>query len=304
MARRTLLQKTYLPILSALTLIIILLISPSAYAIEPVSSIKGLTVTPLRTELSIAPGTSETKSLSITNTNTSPITVHLTVEEFSVINEQYDYAFDVETQLSKWVTFTPSVLTLEVGQTKDVSYTVGVPFDAEPGGRYISMFASTETSASGEGAQSIQRVGSLLYITVLGDVSRAGTLISLNSPWFITGPADWSAQLANTGTTHYRSRYTVAIQNLFGGTEASSLQADALVLPSTVRAISGEIPTPKMPGIYKIVYTIGLGDSPAKIETRYVLYMPSAVLVIVLFAAILAGALFGEYRSRKKRQAD
>lgn len=273
-----------------------------AYAQE--ADRKGLTVTPLRTELNIAPGTSETKSLSITNTNTTPITVYMTVEEFSVIDEQYDYAFDVETQLSKWVTFNPNKIELAVGQTKEVSYTVGVPFDAEPGGRYISMFASTDTSTSGEGAQSIQRVGSLLYITVLGDISRSGTLISLNSPWFITGPADWSAQLANTGTTHYRSQYSVSVQNVFGGTEAGSSQGDALVLPSTVRAITGEIPTPKAPGIYKVIYKISLGDSSEREEIRYMLYMPSAALVILLFAAILAGALFGEYRSRKKRRAD
>lgn len=298
----TVVQKAFIYVLSVLFATIAVGLFNVAHAQE--ADIKGLTINPVRTELNIAPGTSETKTLSVTNTNTGPITVYLTVEEFSVIGEQYDYAFNVETQLSKWVTFTPNVVSLEVGQTKEVSYTVGAPYDAEPGGRYISMFASTEAGKPDEGAQSIQRVGSLLYITVSGDISRSGTLISLNSPWLITGPADWSAQLANTGTTHYRSNYNVMVQNLFGGSETGSSEGNALVLPSTVRAISGELPTPKMPGIYKITYTVSLGDSPAKEETRYVLYMPSAVLVILLFTAVLAGALGGEYHSRKKQKAN
>jgi P pilus assembly chaperone PapD len=39
------------------------------------SAIKGLTVSPLRTETSIAPGTSQDQTLTVSNTNDRPITV-------------------------------------------------------------------------------------------------------------------------------------------------------------------------------------------------------------------------------------
>lgn len=269
---------------------------------DVVSAKSGLTLSPLRTELEIVPGTSQDKTLSVTNNNDTPITVYLSAEEFSVINPQYDYAFDAETRLAKWVTFSASALDLVAGETKTVDFSIGVPVDAEPGGRYLSLFATTDTGATDEGATSQQRVGSLLYIAVLGDISRSGSLISLSSPWLIAGPTDWTANIQNTGTVHYRSRYNVVVQNLFGDTETKTVMSDALILPGTVRAVTGEVPVPTLPGIYKLVYTIGLGDTPARVETRYVLYMPSAVLVISIFASILVGALIGEYRSRKKRQ--
>jgi hypothetical protein len=262
---------------------------------------KGLTVSPIRTELDAAPGTSQDKILTLTNNNDRPITVHLSVEEFSVINQQYDYAFNVETELTTWVTFTPDTLELAVGETKQATFRVGVPINAEPGGRYISMFASTNAGSSNDGALSRQRIASLIYINVLGDVSRSGTLVSLNTPWLITGPTKWTASLQNTGSTHYRSRYNVTTQPLIGNDTISRSEGDALIMPGTVRSISDELPMPQLPGIYKVVYVIGLGDTPAVTQTRYMVYLPPVAIIVTLFATILIFSLIGEYRSRKKR---
>lgn len=261
---------------------------------------KGLTVSPLRTEAEVAPGTSQDKTLSITNNNKTPITVRLSAEEFSVINQQYDYAFNIETELVKWVTFASNTIEVAPGETKSVAFRIGVPIDAEPGGRYISMFASTEAGSAGDGSTSRQRVGSLIYLTVIGNVSRVGQLVSLSAPWFVASSTDWRAALQNTGTTHYYSRYNVVIQDMFGGTQSSTTVGEALILPGTVRSVSDAVPLPRFPGIYKLTYTIGLGDTPAKVETRYMIYLPTAAIVVIIFAAILIVALVGEYRSRKR----
>lgn len=265
---------------------------------------KGLTISPLRTEIEIAPGISQAKTLSITNNNKTPIAVRLSAEEFSVINQQYDYAFNVETQLSKWVTFTPDTLELAVGETKTAIFRVGVPINAEPGGRYISMFATTDASASNDGVASRQRVASLIYMTVSGEVSRSGKLATLNSPWFMTGPSDWTVTLQNTGSTHYRSRYNVVVYPLLGDGEIARVNGDVLILPGTVRLVKDKIPHPGLPGIYKVVYTIGLGDTPAEVQTRYIVYLPPVAIIVSVFAIILILSLISEYRSRtKKRQS-
>jgi hypothetical protein len=261
----------------------------------------GLTLSPIRTEIDAEPGTSQDKVLSITNNHDYPISVNLSVEEFSVINQQYDYAFNIETELIKWVTFTPGTLELAVGETKQATFRVGVPISAEPGGRYISMFATTDAGVSDAGVLSRQRIASLIYINVLGDVTRSGNLVSLNAPWVVSGPTEWTAVLQNTGTTHYRSRYNVVVQDIFGNTQTASNSGDALILPGTVRLITDSVPVPDFPGIYKLTYTIGLGDTPARVETRYMVYLPTQAIVIGLFAAILVASLISEYRSRKKR---
>lgn len=261
--------------------------------------VKGLTLSPLRTELDITPGTSVDKTLTVTNSTDKVMIVDLNAEEFSVINQQYDYAFTQESEVAKWVTFIPSELTLAAGDSKAVSYRVGVPLSAEPGGRYISLFASTDTGAQDGGVNSRQRIASLLYITVLGDVTRAGHLISLTSPWAINGESKWSVATQNTGTTHFRSRYTVSIHDVLGHDVGTSASGDALILPGTVRLIADTLPLPPFPGLYKYIYTIGLGDTPAVIETRLVLYVSPVFMIVGSLAITVLASLFVRKHLRK-----
>lgn len=255
-----------------------------AYA-ESSADLRGLTLSPLRSELEISPGTSLDGILTVKNSTDKLMTVSLVAEEFSVINQQYDYAFTAESNMAKWVSFSPSEVDLIAGETKQVKYTVGVPLLAEPGGRYISLFASTDTGNLDNAIKSRQRVASLLYITVSGKVTRVGSLASLSSPWLISDSSSWSVALRNSGTTHFRSRYDVQVLNLIGNDVVASIPGDALILPGTIRLINNILPLPKLPGIYKVVYMIGLGDSPAVTETRYIIYAP--IYAIFIFIAII-----------------
>lgn len=261
---------------------------------------KGLTLSPLRSELDITPGTSLNGILTVTNSTDKVMSVSLNAEEFSVIDPQYDYAFTVESDLTKWVSFVPENTSLVAGETKKISFSVGVPLTAEPGGRYISLFASTNTSAPVGGVSSRQQIASLLYITVRGDVTRSGHLVSLSAPWAIGGQSIWSINLQNTGTTHFRSRYNVSVQNLIGNSVVASMAGDALILPGTVRAVSDTLPSPQLPGIYKVIYTIGLGDTPEAVETRFMVYMPPQALILALVTITLLVTGLWRHRLRKR----
>ena len=250
---------------------------------------KGLTLSPLRTELNIMPGTLSDGVLITTNSTDKPIVVQLSAEEFSVVNQQYDYSFSSESGIAKWVKFASNNINLAAGESKQVSFSIAVPLNAEPGGRYLSLFASTDISDND--INSRQRVASLLYITVDGNVIRDGNLISLTSPWAISGDNMWSMTLQNTGTTHFRSRYNAVIKNILFDGEVANVSGDALVLPGTVRVVSDKMPMPQFPGLYKVIYTIGLGDKPAIVETRWLIYMPlwaTIIIVICIIFIILA----------------
>lgn len=287
--------RTFLPGLLGLLMVA----SASLILAAPLAAApKGLTLSPLRHELESAPGTSQDGSLTVTNSTDASMRIRLNAEEFSVITQQYDYAFTVESNVAKWVTFSSDEVELAVGESRQVSFTIGVPLSAEPGGRYVSLFASTDADIQGGGVNSQQRIASLIYLTVLGDVSRAGHLLSLSSPGLIGGASQWSIALQNTGTTHYRSRYNVNVQNIFGNHVVASMSGDALILPGTVRLVSDVLPLPPLPGLYKAVYTIGLGDSPAAIETRLVVYMPPAATALVSITGILTTLVFLRRRSR------
>jgi len=255
------------------------------------AGLKGLTISPIKSQFEISPGTSRTGVLSVTNSTNELMEINFSAEEFRVTNQNYDYAFTSESDVAKWIKFDNSEITLSSGQSSEVGYLVGVPLSAEPGGRYISIFASTESNSL-SGIKSKQRIGSLLYVTVLGDVSRLGNLISLSSPWLVFEGGEWSASLQNTGTTHYVSRYNVSIVNLISGSVVSNSTGDAMILPGTVRLVTDVLPSLNWPGLYKVIYEIGLGDTPATYETRYVLYLPpvatvSAVVVITILSVTI-----------------
>ncbi len=287
---------SFLFIVGAISLL--LLAVQTTLAADNAPSTKGLTLSPIRSELEIEPGRSLDRTLKLINYSDQAMTVRLSAEKFSVTNQQYDYAFSAESDTAKWIIFSKDQVHLEPGKSEKIPYNIGVPLNAEPGGRYISLFATTDTIAGDSGVKSRQRVASLVYLTVMGKVSRVGHVVSLTSPWAITGSDSWSVALQNTGTTHFRSRYDVEVQNLIGNV-MSSASGDALILPSTVRLVSDELPPPSLPGVYKIVYKIGLGDAPAVSETRYLLYMPSwASLLLILLIPLLVW-LPTRMRSRK-----
>jgi len=278
------------------------ILTVSAVDLSPALS-KGLTLSPLRSELNIEPGTSLDGTLTVTNSTVEPMTVALSAEEFKVTNSQYDYEFIAESDISRWVSFKPSEIILKSGESKKVQYSVGVPLTAELGGYYISMFASTAVGSPGDSDNSQQRVGSLLYITVasdvLGSVTRAGHVLSLSSPWLMINKGTWGMTIQNGGTTHFRSDYSVKIENIFGR-KVSEGQSSALILPNTIRALSGDLPAPSMPGIYKVIYTIGLGDTPNVVKTNYMLYLPIWAIAIIA-TIIIAGGYWFYLKVNKKR---
>ncbi|MDB5167086.1 MAG: hypothetical protein JWN26_231 [Candidatus Saccharibacteria bacterium] len=245
----------------------------------------GLTIAPVRTELQIVPGTVQTGQLTIYNMTTNDMNVTMDSEVFNVINEQYDYSFNATSPVAGWVQFDPTTTILAAGKSKTINYSVNVPAGAEPGGKYISLFASTSIKSNNTAVNSSERVGSLLYITVSGNVSRTGYVLSLFTPWTMINTSMWSATLHDGGTAHFASNYSMSVKTLWN-TDVSSYSNSSLILPKTIRLIQGTIAEPKVPGIYKLVFIASLGDSSdAKLE-RYILYMPIYGWIIISIAVL------------------
>lgn len=248
-----------------------------------------ISITPLRNESEIAPGFAYSGSFTVTNRGTSPRETSFTAETFAVINPAYDYVFKADTPETSWVKFGRDSVLLKKDESAEIHYEVNVPIGTEPGGYYLALFATNQsTTENVSGITPTERVASLLYLTVTGEASRAGKLVQLTSPSVVFGSADWSATLQNTGTLHYRSNYTTAVYTLFNH-PVSSTEDSRLILPSSVRLVEGSLKNPEILGVYKVVYNVGLGDSPAEQHTRWFLYLPPLQTILILL--ILLGAV-------------
>lgn len=277
-------------------------LSAAAYA-QPsvISKVQGLTVSPLRTELRILPGTVQSGNVTIYNNTVQNMTVKMSAEGFGVTDVQYDYSFDPGSALVQWVHFTPSSFTLMPGKSQVVGYTISVPIGTEPRGHYISIFAST-TVIGNSGVTSEERVASLLYITVSGKVTMRGHLLSLDTPWLTGGSANWSATVQNTGTTHFRTAYNLTVETVWGSPIALTSK-NTLILPSSVRLVEDSIPQIRLPGIYKLVFDLSMGDAPTAYVTHYILYMPIygfiVIAAVLFYVAILVSRRVTKNREMK-----
>ncbi|HUO62028.1 MAG TPA: hypothetical protein VMT96_01070 [Candidatus Bathyarchaeia archaeon] len=285
--------------------VIVCLVAP----VSVVTATRGLALSPPRSEYDIAPGTSKQAVINVSNYTAEPIDVQLDAEQFSVTDQRYDYAFDAAARVSKWVSFSSSELHLDKGKSASVAVTIAVPQSAEPGGYYISLFATTDVQGATGGIRTQQRVASLVYLTVKGNVTRVGNLKSLNSPLLFDGYQNWKVTIANTGTTHFRSAYSASIRNIFDDHEVTGASGSALVLPCTARAVTAQMPVPKYAGVYRVVYTIGLGDLPATTRTYYLIFLPKQMYVplatlTVIVVGGMAYAAASLIRRRKQQTHD
>jgi len=249
----------------------------------------GISISPVRTELDVKPGSSYSNTLQVTNPTLSPVTVSLGAEGFKTIDPQYDYAFGPSSSVAHWISFSTSVVTLKSKSTRAIQYTVAAPLGAEPHGEYVSLFATVTSNLPDSSVRASERVASLLYITIDGNVTRLGDVLSAENPWLVTTSGAWSISIHNKGTDHFRSIYSISTETLFGVHIASDITSDVLILPDTIRDINGPMPLPEFPGVYKIVYSVGLGDAPAAHLTRYFLYLPlipSFTLLALIFIGL------------------
>ena len=252
-----------------------------------------LKVSPIRNEIVVQAGSVYKGSILLENSGKTSLNVMLSGEAFSIVNEQYDYLFLPHSPINNWVHFAQDTVVIDPGQSYVVNYLISVPNGSEPGGKYISLFASAQPS-SHDGINSVDRVGSLVYITVPGTVTKTGALLTLKSPLIGVDVINWSATIQNAGTAHFRSNYTVTVKTLWN-TPINTAFDSNLILPASVRLLSGEIPHPTVMGLYNVTYNFELGDIPNAVKTKLLLYLPVAQ-VLPAIGVLLIITLYGTHR--------
>lgn len=241
----------------------------------------GLRVVPLRSYPSQQPGTTSTGSLTVTNQTEKSLNVILSVEDFKVVNEEYDYSFSESKEVG-WIQFTDTGINLASQETKSIPYGLAVPNDASPGGHYFALVASANTPRDTIDITEIRRVASLVYLEVSGKLVKKGGLRNIDAPWFTTtGNIEIAASLVNNGNTHTRARLSFRQRFIPFGRTAVTDQSEALVLPATVRTLHQTSQLPKLPGVYSISAEYAPPQGGLVIKSRKVLYVPWWSLAMV-----------------------
>lgn len=268
---------------------------PHVVTAAPVKN-AGLSIAPLRQEVTAADGGTVTGSVLIGNQTTKTMNVTLSVSEYTVADYSYSYIFGEPEH--DWVKMQGGTLALEPHKLKKVGYTITVPERATPGGYYFAIFASTQVE--GEGLPGTAQVVSLLYLTVKGELVRTGVLQNDTVPFLVTGSeVPYRFDVKDTGNIYFSAYFYGQLQGLFGQLPESG--TSHLLMPGAVRTIDGEVPAPLLPGIYKFNYGYKVDFASIVIgKSTYILYIPPWSVIALVLMLLVAKWLWQRYRKAPK----
>lgn len=263
------------------------------------SGAQGITLSPASTQLTVPAGTAIQGSFEVVNSGEESYTVNLSVAPYRIEGVDYTPQFTqlpgtVET--ASWVSIAGSSAQLNPHALARFNYTVSVPDNAAPGGYYAILFAETSPDETDENSGIIphNRVGSILYITVPGEVTTSGNLTAEPSSLFVIQPnIPTGVKVSNTGGVHFVSEVTFTIRGI---TDKQLYQEtfERYILPQTERRISTNWTPPYPIGIYSIERSAVIAGAVQTLPKQWVIYaqpwLVGLTLVIVAVTGLILSA--------------
>lgn len=208
-------------------------------------------VGPGKVEVEIKPGETVVRYLSITNRISDKRSFKLLVEDIAGGTDGRSVQLLGEERgpytLRDYISFPETTFTLGLGERAKIPVTITIPPDAEPGGHYGSVLVTTVQESATEGSDTMQgmrspiiaRIGALFFVTVPGDIERAGetkNVTLIGKPWWIEkGPITLGITFENTGSLHLNPYGELRVTNMFGE-EVGNMEIDPwFVLPKSLR---------------------------------------------------------------------
>lgn len=278
----------------------------------------GFRISPVRSELVIEKGGSETLTINIENPTSSTMLAKPVVNNF-VASDQEDgeprLILEENAENEPKNNFRNLVgvindIKLKSGENKDITVTISVPDNANAGGYYGAIrFVPEESSGTGNIGLSAS-VGTIVLVRVPGDLTERLDLVQLtagqdgNAKSFLTsGSVQVLTRLKNSGDIHVQPFGKVQVKNMFGKTvaeyELNNTDPRANILPDSTRKFVDEAPDQKWLGRYTIVANLGYGQGGGEVITAQSSFWylpPWAIAVIVVALATLVAGGYLLYR--------
>ncbi len=266
----------------------------------------GLSVSPPTFEFSANPGDTITNTIRVENITDQPLPVSVDVRNFSALGEEGQVNLskdDNSFALATWIKVSPGTATIAGKESKTFDYTISVPTNAEPGGRFGSIVFSTSPKqvTGGSGVAVGQEVGALVFLKIAGDVHESAAIASFTTGHKIHeyGPVTFEARVKNKGNVQFRPRGTISISNIFGKTVETIPVDSRNVLPSAIRKMDGAWKHKWLFGPYTATISLVYGTK-GQIITASTSFWGIPYKIIGIILLILAGLGFFVIRGRKR----
>ena len=266
-----------------------------------------ITMTPTSVSPIIQPGSIQHGSFQILNQGKTGYKFIVYASPYRVDNEDYtpDFtALPTAPNITSWFNFSTPGGSIDANKEVNISYTISIPEDTQPGGYYAAAFAETQYPKSADGITLNERVGEIFYIQVAGPVVKKGEIATWQSNFFQKPPLTSTIRLKNEGSIHYPADIHLYVKDILGHTKFS-LYTQKELLPQTVRRVV--IPWSKTPsiGLFKVSGAVTFLGQDHILGTKWVLVMSPRVRMVIITIIALSIVLIigrGLYRSRKNKK--
>lgn len=258
------------------------------------------------------PGEKIQTTIKVKNTSKKPVRIYSTPLDFMIGEDgktpiPINVADDRSNRwsLASWITLVPNTQVIQPSETKPVSVVIEIPKDALPGGHYAMITHQptfdlnvTENGAAPTEPNTIagvnQRVGTLIYLIVNGDINEEAMIRQFTFPSFSElGPIPFSFTIENMSDIHIRPAMNVEIKNIFGKTVANIPVDTKNIFPLTSKEFQGVWNQIWGYGRYTAVLTVAYGtQGKVAIATTHFWFFPATLVIATVVVILTLIAMF------------
>ncbi|MDB5166669.1 MAG: exported protein of unknown function [Candidatus Saccharibacteria bacterium] len=279
-----------------------------AFAAEavPAQQPVGLTVSPPTFEFSANPGETVSNSIRVENITDQPLDVSVDVRNFSALGEEGQVNLTSEDNpyaMAAWVKVAPTKDTIAAKDSKTFEYTITVPSNAQPGGRFGSIVFKTTPQAVSEGSGVAvgQEVGALIFMKIAGDVHENASIVGFKTTQklYEYGPVSFETRVKNDGNVQFKPQGTITIANMFGKVVQTIPVDSRNVLPGAVRKMDAEWKNKWLFGPHSATVSLVYGSKGQIITATTTFWAFPYKIALVVLAGICLLAFFVRRNRRR-----
>jgi hypothetical protein len=278
-------------ILLGIFIAVICLISFKVYAQR--NSNVGMIVHPSSFDLSESPGKTITDTIILDNLQSQPINVKVDLRNFTAQGEEGSVnltAEDTTYSLAKWIKVTPEKVIIASHASREFTFEITVPENAEPGGHFGSIvFTTIPPAVKGTGAALSLEVASLISLEIPGNAKEKAVIESFKTDksFYEFGPVAFNTRISNQGGRHIVINGSIVINGWFGQKFIAPLYPPESILPSATKKITAVLDHKLLIGPFtaKLIATYGTKNEQLNAAVEFNTFPVRygiAILVILL----------------------
>jgi hypothetical protein len=292
---------------AAALLVSVAAVTPGLAATNNSTGGNGTRVAPVRTDLTMQPGSTKTISVFVTNVSGGPTTYKVVANDFTASDDEsgapalmLNGEINDQHGLKKFMT-AQSTIAVPSGAQKEIKVTISIPKGTAGGGYYGAIRFVPTTINDGGNLSLSGNVASLILVRVPGDVTEKLSLVSFDARKDNEPKTIFTSNKGIEGVIRFRNEgniqeqpfgkiilkkgsRTIATYEMNGGEQPGN------VLPDSVRRFTIDLDKVGSFGKYTIEGNFGYGSNGQLLSAKttfYVVPMWAIIIGLVIIAAIL-----------------